>query len=141
MKKFLEVLIDDNGDFHFSSEMELLDGELSDRKAQEMEKTQKKLIKEFTEFVWKNRKIKPGKAIRMLSIAEIMSKAQPYEAIEEFWSKMILDDFIKNNEKWVEEIKRKHGFDGEGVVRPIVRGGINMFPMPFPSFPPSKNLS
>lgn len=135
MKKFLEVLMDDNGEFHFSSEMEFLNEDMTDRKAKDRDKMQKRLIGAFTEFLWKTRELKLSKAIRMLSFAEIMSNAQPYEAIEEFWSIMMLDDFIKNNEKWVEEIKIKYGFDGKGVVRPFVQKGINMFPMK--SFPPS----
>lgn len=119
MKKFLEVLMDENGEFHFSTDMQFPPENCSAKELKEIEKLQKSIIRCFTEHSWKTKDPTACKAIRMLSIAEIMADSQPYQAVEFLWSAMMLNDFIKENEKWVAEIKKKYGFDNKGIIRPM----------------------
>lgn len=109
MKKFLEVVMDENGEFHFSTDMQFPPENCSDKELLVIDKLQKDIIRCFTEHSWKTMDPTACIAIRMLSIAEIMADAQPYQAVEFLWNSMVLQDFIKDNEKWVAEIKKKYG--------------------------------
>ena len=119
MKTFLEVLMDESGEFHFSTDMQFPSENCSAKELQIIDKLQKDVIRCFTEHSWKTMDPTACKAIRMLSIAEIMADSQPYQAVEFLWSAMMLNDFIKDNEKWVAEIKKKYGFDNKGIIRPV----------------------
>lgn len=136
MKKFLEVLMDDDGLLHVSTDFEFPDsvvsppGELAKR-AGEMEDLNKKAIRSLITEAWKNRNYHPSKAIRILAMAEIMACAQPYENAEEFWRVMMFD-YIPHHEKFASNLKRPFGFNASEVVRPIKVGGPELITSIFP---------
>jgi len=127
MKKFLEVLMDDDGMLHFSTDFQFPDSVENPPKdwakhTVEMEDLNRRAIRSLVTEAWKNRNFHPSKAIRILSMAEIIACAQPYENAEELWSVMMFD-YIPHYEKYSANLKRPFGFDASQVVRPIKIGG------------------
>ena len=63
MKKFLEVLVDEDGKFHFSTEEEFVTEEAFAAEnprtkvehAKEIDKLLKRLVHDMTEFMWQNK--------------------------------------------------------------------------------------
>ena len=129
MKKFLEVLVDEDGKFHFSTEEEFVTEEAFAAKhprakvehAKEIDKLLKRLVHDMTEFMWQNQEQKVSQAVRLVAMAEILGCAQPYEHAEEFWSLMM---FLTSPqfEKFAAAIKKPYGFDDRAVTRPLVGG-------------------
>ena len=129
MKKFLEVLVDEDGKFHFSTEEEFVTEEVfaaENPRAQmghvkECDKRLKQLVHDMTEYMWKTKDQGICQAVRMVAMAEILGCAQPYERAEEFWSLMMFHT-IPQFEKFAAAIKKPYGFDDRAVTRPIVGG-------------------
>ena len=129
MKKFLEVLVDEDGKFHFSTEEEFVTEEAFAAEnprakvehAKEIDKLLKRLVHDMTEFMWQNQEQKVSQAVRLVAMAEILGCAQPYEHAEEFWSLMMFHT-IPQFEKFAAAIKKPYGFDDRAVTRPLVGG-------------------
>ena len=142
MKKFLEVLVDEDGKFHFSTEEEFVSEEAfavenpraKVEHAKEIDKLLKRLVHDMTEFMWQNKEQRVSQAVRLVAMAEILGCAQPYEHAEEFWSMMMFHT-IPQFEKFAAAIKKPYGFDERAVNRPLVGGplvgGPDILPFPF----------
>lgn len=120
MKKFLEVLIDDNGQLHIDTEMDFSSILSLDQPALG-EPLIKSAIKAFAECIWKNRDNEPSKAVRLLSMAEIAATAEPYEMAEEFWATMMFS-YLPHYEKFCTKVKSPYGFNPKQVIRPLTFG-------------------
>ena len=141
MKKFLEVLVDEDGKFHFSTEEEFPTEEefvaeddqtkVTHMRRYEMILTQ--LVHDMTEFMWQNKEQRFCQAVRMVAMAEILGASQPYERAEEFWSLMMFNT-IPQYERFAADIKRPYGFDDSTVIRPLIGGplvdGMDMMTFP-----------
>jgi hypothetical protein len=131
MKKFLEVLVDEDGKFHFSTDEVFTTEEefaAEDCLAQmahmeEYDRLLRRLIHDMTEFMWKYKDQQVSQAVRLLSIAEILGCAEPYGHAEEFWSLMMFHT-IPQFEKFAASIKRRYGFDDRAVNRPYIGGTL-----------------
>ena len=131
MKKFLEVLVDEDGRFHFSTdEVFTTEEEFASQPRQtkaahmkEYENKLKGLIHDMTEFMWKNKDQRLSQAVRMVTMAEILGCAQPYEHVEEFWSMMMFHT-IPHFEAFAAAIKKPYGFDDRAVTKPLVGGPL-----------------
>ena len=129
MKKFLEVLVDEDGKFHFSTEEAFVSEEVfttEDRLMQaahikECDRMLMNLVHDLTEFMWQNKRQTVSQAIRLVAMAEILGCAQPYERAEEFWSLMMFHT-IPQLEKFAANIKKAYGFNDREVIRPLVGG-------------------
>ncbi|MBO6082620.1 MAG: hypothetical protein J6P46_06310 [Bacteroidales bacterium] len=145
MKKFLEVLVDEDGKYHFSTDEafvseEEFTSEDVQRKKIHMERCDRmleRLVHDMTEFMWQNKEQRVSQAVRMVAMAEILGCAQPYEHAEEFWSLMMFHT-IPQFERYAASIKRPYGFDDRAVNRPLVGGPFvgsspDMLPFPLPS--------
>ncbi len=142
MKKFLEVLVDEDGKFHFSTEEEFVTEEAFAAEnpraqldhAQEIDTLLKRLVHDMTEFMWQNKEQRVSQAVRLVAMAEILGCAQPYEHAEEFWSLMMFNT-IPQFEKFAAAIKKPYGFDERAVNRPLMGGpllgGPDILPFPF----------
>ena len=125
MRKFLEVLVDDDGKFHFSTD-ETFEGIPSPKV---FDKEFKHLLYDMTEFMWQNKQQKVSQAIRLISMAEMLGGAQPYEMAEDFWGAMMFH-CIPAYEAFAAEIKKPFGFDSKAVTRPVTGGsGVQVFPI------------
>ena len=138
MKKFLEVLMDDDGNLHLSTDFEFADSvENPPTDMKELEKENDRLSRLTMEGVinaiWKERKIHVSKAIRYLSMAEIISDAQPYDNAEHLWGAMMFD-YIPCYEKYASKLKTPYGFDPSKVIRPIKFGSFPGGVMPITGF-------
>ena len=129
MKKLLEVLIDEkNGELHFSTEHPLeTDVEKLMKHPEKAESMFKMAIKSMIKCGWEDKDYTIYPIVRVLSMAEIMSCAQPYEQAEEFWSTMMFS-FIPQHEKFANRLKKPFGVNPKDIVRPITFGGpFSMF--------------
>lgn len=142
MKKFLEVLIDDNGELHLSTDIEFADSiENPPKDMMAFEKIadqlHRKAIRGVVNAVWKEKNLNVSKAIRYLSMAEIITNAEPYEGAELLWSAMMFD-YLPKYEKYSDKLKMPFGYDPVKRVRPLTlssKQGI----MPFPFMKPGLN--
>ncbi len=144
MKKFLEVLVDEDGKFHFSTEEVFVTEEAfvaEDYRAkldhaEECDKRLRQLVHDMTEYMWRTRDQAVCQAVRLVAMAEILGCAQPYERAEEFWSLMMFDT-IPQLEAFAAAIKRSYGFDDRSVSRPLIGGPLvdGREPMAFPIRP------
>lgn len=131
MKKFLEVLMDEDGKFHFSTEEEFITEEefaAKDRLSQvglmqESDRLLRHLINDLTEFLWRSKDQQISHAVRLLAVAEIMACADPYDRAEEFWGLMIFHT-IPQFEHEAAAIKRQYGFNDRSVSRPWIGGTL-----------------
>ena len=131
MKKYLEVLVDEDGRFHFSTEEvftteEEFAAQDSRGKAvlmEEYDRDLRRLIHDLTEFMWKNKEQQVSQAIRSLAIAEILGCAEPYEHAEEFWNLMMFHT-IPQFDHYAAAIKKQYGFDDQSVTRPYIGGTL-----------------
>ena len=141
MKKFLEVLVDEDGRFHFSTEEAFVTEEefaSGNRYAQRMHMEQcdarlRQMVQDLTDFMWRTKDQRIAQAIRLVSMAEILGCAQPYERAEEFWDLMMFNT-IPQLEEFAADIKGRYGFDNRTVTRPVVGGSLFGGP-DFLSFP------
>ena len=125
MKKFLEVLVDDNGAYHFSTEESFITEEAFAAETdlakvahmKEYDNRLRQMIHDVTEFMWRTKDQNVCQAIRMVSMAEILGCAQPYERAEEFWDLMMFHT-IPQFEHFAAAIKKQYGFDESSVSRP-----------------------
>ena len=133
MKKFLEVLIDDNNQMYIDTDIDLAPI-LSSQNIPEYDKLAKESMKAFSECIWKDRNLKPSYVVRLLSMAEIASTSEPYSMAEEFWSTMMFC-YIPHYEAFCNKLKTPFGFDPKKVTRPISFGkpgdflSCSMFPV------------
>ncbi len=126
MKKFLEVIVDDEGNLHLSTDYEFADSvenPPTDLKTYEAENDRlcRQTIRGVINALWKERNIHVNKAIRYLSMAEIISNAEPYDCAEHFWDAMMFD-YIPNYEKYSSKLKTPYGYDPSKMIRPIQIG-------------------
>ena len=126
MKKFLEVLVDEDGSLHFSTDYEFPEGDVSQEEMSIYLERSRKAIGGLVDEGWKNSNHHPSKAIRCLAMAEIMACAEPYERAEEFWSTMMFG-YIPYFEKYAAKLKNKY-----------VSG---VFPAGFPSANPGSKMN
>jgi hypothetical protein len=150
MKKFLEVLVDEDGKFHFSTDEEFTteedfaakDGFAQAALMKEYDEKLRRLVHDMTEFMWRNKEQRVSQAVRLVAMAEILGCAQPYEHAEEFWSLMMFHT-IPQFEKFAAAIKKPYGFDDRAVTRPLVGGPLAGGPdiMAFPIQKPFGKMS
>ena len=143
MKKFLEVLMDDDGQLHLSTDFVFADNVANppiDMKAEKAKNDEynKKAIRGLIDYLWRKREFHASKAIRYLAMAEIMACAEPYEHAEEFWSTMMFS-YIPHYENYANKLKRPFGYDPSKMTRPLVGGGTSMMPINWFGGPGVKN--
>ena len=131
MKKFLEVLVDDNGEMLFSTDFEFSDSiesppEDLDKEAELADQRYRQVMRGLIKTVWRDHNLNVSKAIRYLSMGEIISCAEPYDNAEQLWWTMMFS-FIPHYEKYSSSLKKPYGFDPSKIIRPV--GGV--FPMGF----------
>ena len=144
MKKFLEVLVDDDGNLHLNTDYEFADS--VENPPTDMKKYQeendlllKQAVRGVVNALWKERKLNVSKAIRYLSMAEIISDVQPYDNAEQLWSSMMFY-FIPHYEKFSTQLKKPYGFNPSRVIRPMTFGSFpGCSTMPISGFGPQKN--
>ena len=138
MKKFLEVLIDDNGEFHIESQFDFSRiFDLDNPKG--YDEINRSAMKAFSECIWKDRNNCPSYAVRLLSMAEIAATAEPYDMAEQFWSTMMFS-YIPHYENYCDRIKKPYGFNPKLVTRPVTVGDSKAF-MTGSIFPMGKRTS
>lgn len=124
MKKFLEVLMDDEGQLHMSTDFDFADeieNPPKDRAAflREMDQLFKTTTAGMVNAMWKERKLNVSKAVRLLSMAEVLSCADPYDNAEGLWSALMFD-YIPNYEAYANKLKIPFGFRPERMQRPLI---------------------
>ena len=139
MKKFLEVLMDDNGELHFSTDVEFADS--VERPVKDMNEFQKifdqinrRAIRGMVNAVWKEKNLDVAKAIRYLSMAEIITCAEPYEGAEQLWSSLMFE-YLPHYERYADQLKVPHGYDPSKKTRPLswnCRQGLISLPFKMP---------
>lgn len=123
MKKFLEVLVDDNGEMHLSTDFKFhdsIENPVTDieQEVKEVDATHRQTIRGVVNAMWKEHNLNISKAIRYLSMAEMLSCAEPYQQAEEFWYTMMFDH-IPYYESFATGLKIPYGYDHTKMVRPI----------------------
>lgn len=144
MKKFLEVLVDDDGNLHLTTDYEFADS--VENPPTDMKKLQeesdllfRQTIRGVVNALWKERKYNVSKAIRYLSMAEIISDVQPYDNAEQLWSAMMFG-YIPQYEKFSTQLKKPYGFNPSKMIRPTTFGSFPGFSvMPISGFGYNKN--
>lgn len=139
MRKFLEVLMDDNGELHFSTDFEFADSvERPPKDLKEFEKVfdryNKGAIRGLINAVWKERNQDVAKAIRYLSMAEIITCAEPYEGVEQLWHSMMFD-YMPHYERYSDQLKVPYGYNPSKKIRPLAvdsKKGIVSLPFKMP---------
>ena len=129
MKKFLEVLVDDNGEMLFSTDFEFSDSLESppmdlDEEAKLVDQRYRQVMRGLVNAIWRDHNLNISKAIRYLSMGEIISCAEPYDNAEQLWCTMMFS-FIPHYEKYSSSLKKPYGFDPSNIIRPI----SGVFPM------------
>ena len=133
MKKFLEVLVDDQGEMHFSTDYEFSDSIENpptdwEKETKETDQRYRQIIRGLVNTLWKDHNLHVSKAIRFLSMGEIMACAEPYDNAEEFWSAMMFA-CIPHYESYASSLKKPYGFDPKKMIRPITGvfpGGLSL---------------
>jgi len=139
MKKFLEVLVDDEGAMHFSTDYDFPDSLFnasSGKFLKDYLDLDKRAVRGLVEEGWRKKNGNPHKAIRCLAMAEILSCAEPYSRAEEFWS-MMMFDYIPLNEKFASDLKRPFGYNPDKMIRPIT----GVFPGGVPPYATGSKLN
>lgn len=143
MRKFLEVLMDDDGALHMSTDFTFVDdidnppADIA-QYAKEADKMHRTAIRAMVETMWKDRNLNVSKAIRYLSMAEVMACAEPYDNAEHLWSALMFD-YIPYYEKFANKLKTPYGYDPTHIIRPITMGNPSFFKtgiMPLGKLPP-----
>ena len=114
MRKILEVLMDENGAFHFSTDVKK--EEMMDPIA--FKQTLKRMIESLVQENWKKRNFNLSPVIRLISMAEPLATDQPYMQVEEFWTTMMFE-LVPQVEDYAAKLKRPYGFNNEKVERPL----------------------
>ena len=89
----------------------------------ENDRLNRQLICGMVNAMWKERNYHVSKAIRYLSMAEIITCAEPYDNAEHFWSAMMFD-YIPYYEKFSTELKKPYGFNPSKMIRPMTFGSF-----------------
>lgn len=123
MKKFLEILVNDEGNLHCSTDYVFHDSVYNPpmdhvQEERDFDALCKQLIRGLVETVWKDHDFHVGKAIRFLSMAEVISCAEPYQNAEELWSTLMFH-YIPFFESFASGLKKPYGYDDTKIVRPI----------------------
>ena len=127
MKKYLEILVDEEGNFLFSTDEQPLKG--IDNHVKEKDLNLLKLTEALVKECWKNQNQVFNQLIRTLSMAEALSCAQPYSMVEEYWSTMMFST-IPFYEKKVAKMKIPYGYKDREVIRPkVFSPGMSIFPL------------
>ena len=129
MKKLLEVLVDEKGDMHLSTDFVFHDSVENPpldmkEEARQIDIMNRQMIRGLVKAMWGEKNIHVSKAIRLLHIGEIMACAQPYENAEEFWYTMMFS-VIPHYEKFASDLKKPYGYNPKQIVRPV--GGVFPF--------------
>ena len=129
MKKFLEVLMDENGELHFSTDLVFADDVVNPPKdmekyAEEALQMHKTAIRSLIDTLWREKNYNVSKAIRYLSMAEINATREPYESAETFWFAMMFD-YLPYFENYSNRLKKPYGFNPRKMTRPITFDGRN----------------
>lgn len=127
MKKFLEVLLDDNGEMHIKAETPVPD--LDDPKATKKADTlYKAAMRSLVKAIWQKHDMRASAAIRILSMAEMACDRQPYEHVDQFFFTMI-HDFLPHYEQYSNKLKAPYGFKRTEMIKPIIMGGSTLMKM------------
>ena len=127
--------MDDDGNFHFSSDFQFADSKENpvkdwDVHEAEFKDLHRRLIQSSVPEIWGKKNYNPFKAIRHLAMTEIISCAEPYSNAEDFWSTMMFS-YIPQYEKCASKLKKPFGYDSSKIIRPISMGSWGMMPMGF----------
>ena len=124
MKKFLEVLMDDDGTMHIKAEDPVPDPREPDveKKYDQMHKA---AIKAMTENIWKKHDLRASMAIRVLSMADMACDCQPYEHLNHFFF-MMLESFLPHYENYCNKLKAPYGFKAKEMVKPFTCDGATI---------------
>lgn len=120
-KKLLEVSVRDDGNFIILTENEdYLKGLLNPDRPEEIDAVIRKMIREVVRTMWgdQDRGIAFSFIVRILSMAEICSCAEPYQRLEEFWMTMI-STTIPMMENYSDALKVQFGDEPWKKVRPL----------------------
>ena len=123
--------MDEDGRFHFSTEETFVTEEefasenryAQRRHMEECDARLRQMVRDLTDFMWRTKDQHIPQAIRVVSMAEILGCAQPYERAEEFWDLMMFHT-IPQLEEFAADIKREYGYDDSAVIRPLVGGPL-----------------
>lgn len=128
MKKYLEILMEEDGRFHFSSDFE----PVVIRDAHRFDSTMKQMIRSLADVIKEGPKKGPNpvcSSIRMASMAEIIIQPQPYSQMEELWSHMMFET-IAHFEDFLRRVKKEKGLKEEILIRPqMFFPGQMIFPL------------
>ena len=119
MKKLLEVITDDDmKTIELSADGELIEKCFGIENLKATDASFRVVTKALVEKIWKEKDTAVSRIIRILSMSEACSCAQPYLQVEEFWTTMMFN-FIPHHEKYVDELKKQYGFDAKSVEKPM----------------------
>ena len=117
MKKFLEVLLDDNGEMHIKAGDFVPNPDDPDA-VERIDALYKAAMKALTKNIWKDHDLRASKAIRVLSMSEMACDRQPYEHVDQFFFTM-MDSFLPHYEKFSNQLKAPFGFDHKDMIKPF----------------------
>lgn len=129
MRKFLEVLIDENGvmslhtDFSFYDSVEH-PAPSESAAIKQAEKINRMLIQGMIPAMWAKRETQADKAIRFLALAMTIATAEPYDFAEQLWSTLMFE-YIPHYEGLADKLKIPFGYDPSRIVRPLTAGGAS----------------
>ena len=127
MKTIFCFSMDENGKVEITTDNEqLLDRFASPTNHKLTKQFLKELMTAVVHKMWGEKNTCLSKAVRLLSMAEVCSCAEPYQQAEDFWSTMMFG-FIKDSEKMINPLKEMYGFNPRIVERPIVGGDTFCF--------------
>ncbi len=78
----------------------------------------RRAIRGMVNAVWKEKNLDVAKAIRYLSMAEIITCAEPYQGIEELWYSMMFH-YLPHYERYSDQLKVPYGYNPSNKVRPL----------------------
>ena len=115
MKTFLEVLVADDGRLHMRTDYAFYDDVCHPAPSKSAAKKQNEsmnrmLIEGIIPALWEKRETQADKAIRYLSMAEIIATAEPYDHAENLWHALMFD-YIPRYEKLADRLEIPFGFD------------------------------
>ena len=115
--------MDEQGEMHFSTDFTFPDSVENPIKdipenAETIDKQYKQLMRGLVKTIWGDHNYHVSKAIRVLSMGEMIACAEPYQNAEEFWYTMMFD-FIPYYEKYANSLKKPYGYNPAGMIRPI----------------------
>ena len=135
MKKFLEALVDNNGhltlytDFHFyDSAFNRAPSYAAAKK--ENDRYNRMMIEGMVPALWRDRNYDVSKAIRYLSMAEVISCAEPYDNAGHLWC-ALTSDYIPHYERLADRLKKPYGYHPVFSPDSFPPSGL---PFPFPGF-------